>query len=46
MSTAAVVLLLAAGFVLGALAVAVAVAVWLARVVRAAGLITKGTPSA
>lgn len=46
MSAAAVVLLLAAGFVVGALSVAVAVAVWLARVVRAAGLTTKGTPSA
>ena len=46
MTTTAVVLLLLAGFVVGALSVAVAVVVWLARVVRAAGLTTKGTPSA
>lgn len=46
MTTTAVVLLLLAGFVLGAVAVGTAVVVWLARVVRAVGLITKGAPSA
>lgn len=46
MSTAAVVLLLAAGFVVGALAVATAVVVWLARVVAEFDRAPKGRKSA
>lgn len=44
MTTAAVVLLLLAGFIVGALSVAVAVLVWLGKVAAAAGL-TKGLAS-